>query len=197
MLVAVTKTIDPVRINQAIEAGITDIGENRIQEYLSKKDSLAPHRFHCVGHLQTNKVKYIARDVFLIHSVDSVRLMEALDEAGASHGRTIPILLEVNTSREASKYGVDPDAALRMLEAAVSFTHIKLAGLMTVAAFAQDEKTVRPCFVLLRELKERAEIALGSPLQHLSMGMSNDYENAIEEGATIVRIGTALFGSRT
>lgn len=196
LLVAVTKTVSSDRINEALRAGITDIGENRVQEYIRKKPELLPHRFHMVGHLQTNKVRQVAGDVSLIHSVDSLRLAEEIERCAAQAGREVEILLEVNTSGEGSKFGLEPDAVRPLLEKVLDFDHLSLCGFMTVAAFETDPEKVRPNFILLRSLRDRAEAEFALSLPHLSMGMSNDFDVAIEEGATIIRIGTALFGAR-
>lgn len=195
-LVAVTKGVRVEEINSAIELGVQHIGENRVQEYLKKKDHLRPHTFHLVGHLQTNKVKQIVHDVSLIHSVDSVHLAQEIEKQLSRIDREISILLEVNTSNEESKYGVAPEDVIEVVNAITQLPHIDLKGFMTVAAFETDIEKVRPNFVLLRSLRDRAVEQSGCDLPHLSMGMSNDYEAAIEEGATIIRIGTAIFGPR-
>ncbi len=196
LLVAVTKTVSSERINEALRAGITDIGENRVQEYLRKKPDLLPHRFHMVGHLQTNKIRQVAGDVHLIHSVDSLRLAGEIEREAARIGREVDALIEVNTSGEGTKFGVAPEELFPLLEKALELDHLSICGFMTVAAFATDPEKVRPAFILLRSLRDRAEAEFACSLPHLSMGMSNDFDVAIEEGATIIRIGTALFGAR-
>jgi PLP dependent protein len=196
-IVAVTKTLPAEPINEAIRAGLTIIGENRVQEYLSKRDALLPHEFHLIGHLQRNKVKNILPFCAMIHSVDSVRLAEEIRMQSREQSREADILLEVNTSGEESKYGLPP---ARMLEAArsiASMEHVRVRGLMTVGSFVDDPARVRGEFALLRSLREEMCATIpGLDAPHLSMGMTNDFEIAIEEGATIVRLGTALFGPR-
>lgn len=195
-LVVVTKTLNPSPINEAISLGLREIGENKVQEYLSKKNFLLPHNFHLIGHLQSNKVKAIIKDVHMIHSVDSVHLAEEISKRSVQVHRTVPILLEVNTSGEKSKYGIERDHVPGLAERIKVLPNIELNGLMTVAAFEQEAEKVRPSFVYLRKLKEVIASQFNISLPHLSMGMSNDYEIAIEEGATIIRLGTALFGSQ-
>lgn len=197
-LVAVTKTQSPEIINDALHAGLTDIGENRVQEFLRKKDSLQPHRMHMIGHLQRNKVKYLVRDVVMIHSVDSVTLAAEIGRRSQAAALTTDILLEVNTSGEESKFGFTPAALPDAAREILSIPHVRLRGLMTVAAFVEDPERVRPAFRLLRQMRD--ELAAAHPdaaLAELSMGMTNDFEVAIEEGATLVRIGSAIFGPRS
>lgn len=203
-IVAVSKTVPLDRILEARDGGITRFGENRIQEAIQK---FGQHRenlpgsaveLHLVGHLQTNKVRK-AFDLFdMIHSVDSLHLAEALSRVAGESGRTIPILFEVNTSGEASKFGIAPDQVIELARQAAPLPHIEIRGLMTVGAWLPDPEAVRPCFRLLRELRDRiqAERIPDIGMDELSMGMTNDFEVAIEEGATIVRIGTAIFGPR-
>lgn len=196
-LVVVTKTQDAERINEALAAGLPDIGENRVQEYLAKHDALQPHRFHMIGHLQRNKVRQIINDVFLIHSVDSIPLAEEIERLAAISGREVDVLLEVNSSGEESKFGVAPEDVPVLAEALLRLSHVRLRGLMTVAAFVEDAATLRPAFRRLRELRD--ELAARHPdagIRELSMGMTNDFEIAIEEGATLIRLGSAIFGPR-
>ncbi|MBR9976054.1 MAG: YggS family pyridoxal phosphate-dependent enzyme [Bacteroidetes bacterium] len=196
-LVVVTKTQDAERINEALAAGLPDIGENRVQEYLAKHDALLPHRFHMIGHLQRNKVRQIINDVFLIHSVDSIPLAEEIERLAAISGREVDVLLEVNSSGEESKFGVAPEDVPVLAEALLRLSHVRLRGLMTVAAFVEDAATLRPAFRRLRELRD--ELAARHPdagIRELSMGMTNDFEIAIEEGATLIRLGSAIFGPR-
>ncbi len=196
-LVAVTKTQPPEIINEALRSGITEIGENRVQEFLQKRDALAAHHLHMIGHLQRNKVKYLVGDVSLIHSVDSVALAAEIDRRSAAADTATDILLEVNTSGEESKFGFTPEGAVDAVKDILPMQHLRLCGLMTVAAFVEDAELVRPAFRALRNLRD--SIAAKHPaarLTELSMGMTNDFEIAIEEGATIVRIGSAIFGPR-
>ncbi|HEV3261317.1 MAG TPA: YggS family pyridoxal phosphate-dependent enzyme [Gemmataceae bacterium] len=200
-LVAVTKSV-PVEVAAALpELGLHDLGESRPQELWRKAAALPDDvRWHLVGHLQRNKVERTLALVDLIHSVDSVRLLAALE--GAAHGTVkqspLPVLLEVNASREHNKHGFAPfvPEELPGLAAQVAaWRHIRVVGLMTMAAWEADPERCRPTFTALRVLRDqlRAELGPGHPLPHLSMGMTNDFEVAVEEGATLVRIGTALF----
>lgn len=198
-LVAVSKTKPVDLILEAIDAGITDVGENRVQEANSKRDQINRSvRWHLVGHLQTNKVKQALQTFDLIHSVDSLRLLAEIDRRSAQLSRQTDVLIQVNTSAEPSKYGIEPDQTLNLIEAALDHTHVRIRGLMTIGVFLADLEAVRPSFVLLRELREKilARQFPGVEMEYLSMGMTNDFEVAIEEGANLVRIGTAIFGSR-
>ncbi len=194
-LVAVTKSVAAEVINQAIAAGISDIGENRVQEAREKFSSLAPVRRHMIGHLQTNKVNQAIELFDLIHSVDSLRLGEAIARRAARQGKVMPILVQVNISGEATKYGVAPEETLPLVRALSGFVSLEVAGLMTICPAVEDPEEVRPYFRQMRLLKEEIE-QQGFPLKYLSMGMSGDYEVAVEEGANMVRIGTALFQKR-
>jgi pyridoxal phosphate enzyme (YggS family) len=199
-LVAVSKTFSADRITEAVRGGLRDIGENYVQELLGKKEEAADKNitWHFIGHLQTNKVKYIAEWIHLIHTVDTVDLARELDKRGAKADRVVDVLVEVNTTGEVTKYGIQPGKAIAFVESLKEFQHIRLGGLMTIGPFLPDPECSRPMFRQLRLLKE--EVAqLGQEnvvMDHLSMGMTGDYEVAIEEGATILRIGTAIFGSR-
>lgn len=190
-LVAVTKTHPVTSIVEAYGAGIRDFGENRVQEAAAKIPVLrvrcAGATWHLIGNLQTNKVRAALRLFDILHSVDSIRLAEAID---ARADRRVPVLIEVNVAGEASKHGVSPDVAGPLAEAVGKLANLEPIGLMTVAPVADDPEDVRPVFRRLRELRD----ALG--LRELSMGMTDDFEVAIEEGATIVRIGRAIFGAR-
>jgi pyridoxal phosphate enzyme (YggS family) len=197
-LVAVTKTV-PAEVAALLpRLGVRDLGENRPQELWRKADSIADDvRWHLIGHMQRNKIERTLPRVHLIHSVDSVRLLTALDDAAAARAAPLPFLLEVNIGREANKGGFAPEAVPGIIDALNALRHLQMAGLMTMAAFEEDPERCRPTFRGLRELRDRLrpELAPVHSLAHLSMGMSNDYEIAIEEGATLVRIGTALLGS--
>ena len=194
-LVVVTKEVDEDRVAEAVAAGVQDIGENRVQELQTKQTALAGSsvRWHMIGTLQRNKVTQVVGRVVLIHSVDSVRLAEALGRAAAG-GQEQDVLLEVNAGGEPSKHGVDPadalDAAGRLLE----IEGLHLRGLMTIAPLG-DARAARDAFRTLRELGDRLKQRAPEAVE-LSMGMSEDFEIAIEEGATIVRIGSAIFGAR-
>ena len=200
-LVAVTKTFPAGVISDAVRAGVCDIGENYVQELLGKRAALGgePIRWHFIGHLQTNKVKYIADWITLVQAVDSVSLVKELDKRAEHAGRVIDCLIEVNTTGESSKYGLPRDAVAQFLRSVKDCTHIRCAGLMTIGPFLPDPEGSRPMFRRLRQLRDES-LALGQAnvtMEHLSMGMTGDFEVAIEEGATIIRIGTALFGPRT
>ncbi len=198
-LVAVTKTVEPALIIEAIEAGVTCIGENRVQEAERKfKGGLPPVEKHLVGHLQTNKVRRALPLFDMIQSVDSIRLAREISSACESAGTEIDVLVEVNTSGEETKFGLEPDETVEAIEEMADLPGLKILGLMTIGAFLPDPEDVRPCFRRLRELRNIIEerVIPGVLMDHLSMGMTNDYEVAIEEGATIVRVGRAIFGER-
>jgi len=199
-LVAVTKTFPPERIREAVRAGISDIGENYVQELLPKREALAGEeiRWHFIGHLQSNKVRSVAAWVTMVHALESRSLARELDVRAASAGRTIDTLVEVNTTGEESKYGIAPDQVLPFVRSLEEFTRIRICGLMTIGPFLPDPEGSRPMFRLLRELRETLSRHRQQNLEpvHLSMGMTGDFEVAVEEGATLLRLGTALFGSR-
>jgi pyridoxal phosphate enzyme (YggS family) len=199
-LVAVTKSVSTEIAALVPELGIVDLGENRPQE-LWKKAAALPSavRWHLIGHLQRNKIERTLPLVHLIHSVDSVRLLQALEEAAARRTAPLPVLLEVNASREANKGGFAPEALPGLVPQLNTLRHVELRGLMTMAAFEEDPERCRPTFRELRELRDRLRGVLAPPhrLEQLSMGMTNDFEVAVEEGATLVRIGTALFEGMT
>ncbi len=199
LLVAVTKTISPARINEAIEAGVTAIGENRVQEARDKFDEVreGPVR-HLIGHLQRNKAGRAVELFDRIDSIDSVRLAGAVSRRAEALGRTIPVLVEVNVSGEASKSGLAPDVLRAVLEEIAPLEGIKVEGLMTIGPLTDDREEIRSAFRRLREGAEEinARPITGIEIKHLSMGMSGDFEIGIEEGATIVRVGSAIFGQR-
>lgn len=203
-LVAVSKTVEAARIRAAINAGVRVLGENRVQEAQTKQPELAEQcaaqqvQWHLIGHLQTNKARRAVELFDAIHSVDSLKLAEKLAQVAAELGKRLPILLEVNLGGEASKAGVTSDAVLPLCEAVAKLSHVQLRGLMTVPPFLDDAEQMRPYFRQLRELQEAARGAgiVDANFNELSMGMSNDFTIAIEEGATLVRVGTALFGAR-
>ncbi len=198
-LVAITKTVDVEQINEAIEAGIRVVGENRVQEAWRKFQEVGEKaHWHMVGHLQTNKVKRVLQFADMIHSVDSVYLAREIQTQAKKLERTIEILIQVNTSGEESKFGLEPEATIGAIEEVSTLPNLKIKGLMTIGAFLPNPEDVRPCFKLLHDLKDRVNergitsVEIGT----LSMGMTNDYEIAIEEGSTMVRVGTAIFGER-
>jgi len=193
-LVVVTKNRTVAQIQEVLACRPYCLGENRVQEALEKIPQLPPDTaWHLVGHLQRNKAKPAVRHFALIHSLDSERLAEALQRVAEAEGRTVEALIEVNVSGEETKFGLTPDAVERLLAAvARSFGRLHVRGLMTMAPFVPDAELVRPCFRGLRQLRDRLA-SQGYDLLHLSMGMTNDFEVAVEEGATMVRIGTAIF----
>ncbi len=199
-LVAVSKTHPPESIRAAFDAGLRDFGESRVQEAMSKISQLADLQitWHLIGHLQSNKARP-ARDLFhWIHSVDSLRLAEKLSLASAPDGARLPVLIEVNLGEEASKEGIPAANAVALVEQISNYQRLELHGLMVIPPFLENLEEVRPYFRQLRALAgeiERRNISNVS-MRELSMGMSHDFEVAIEEGATMVRIGTAIFGSR-
>jgi pyridoxal phosphate enzyme (YggS family) len=195
-LVAVTKTVSAPVAGVLHELGVPHLGESRPQE-LWHKAALLPQtiHWHLVGHLQRNKIERTLPLLELIHSVDSMRLLTALEEEAGKRGRTVPVLLEVNASGEASKHGFTAEELPGLVPQIAALRQVQVHGLMTMAAFEENPERCRPTFVVLRRLRDRLRGELGAPhsLQQLSMGMTNDFEVAIEEGATLVRIGTALF----
>ena len=196
-LVAVTKSQPPEAVCAAAALGLSLFGENKMQE-AKAKIPLCPGRlrWHMVGHLQSNKCRDAVGLFEMVQSVDSLHLAEELNQRADQAARTLPILLEVNAVGEASKFGYPPEQLLAELAQLNALPRLEIHGLMTVPPWALDPEKVRPVFRQMRELKERCEQLLGAPLPHLSMGMTGDFEVAIEEGATMVRIGTALFGER-
>ncbi|TET79157.1 YggS family pyridoxal phosphate-dependent enzyme [candidate division TA06 bacterium] len=200
VLVAAAKGIEAERVEEAIACGVSIVGENRVQEALTKfsKVSLKAD-WHMIGHLQTNKVKK-ALDIFsTIQSVDSLRLAREISRRAEQLGKETEVLIEVNTSGEPTKFGVEPENLIEVLGEAMSIPHLKIVGLMTIGVFSSDPERVQPCFRVLRELKMRCidQFKETARMKLLSMGMSNDFETAIEEGSNMVRIGTAIFGPRT
>lgn len=196
-LVAISKTFGPEAVAAVAAAGIDVFGENRVQE-AAQKIPLAPGslRWHLVGHLQSNKVRLAVRLFDVLHAIDSLKLLKLVDAQCAEAGRRLPVFLEINVSGEASKFGLAPDAAAPVLEAIGGCHHADVQGLMTVPPFTPDPADAAPHFARLRELRDRWQRDFNVALPELSMGMSHDLEAAIEEGATWVRVGSALFGER-
>ena len=194
---AVSKGQPPEAIRAAFAAGQTLFGENKVQE-AKIKISLCPARlrWHMIGHLQSNKCRDAVHFFEMIQSVDSLALAQEINKWADKAAKTMPILLEVNVAGEASKFGYQPEQLLAELAEINALKKIEIHGLMTIAPWAAEPEKVRPVFRKLRELKGQCEQILGAPLPHLSMGMSGDFEIAIEEGATIIRVGTAFFGPR-
>ena len=192
LLVAVTKLHSPDEINQAIDAGITDIGENKVQEILDKYDKVKKVRWHLIGHLQTNKVKYIIDKVDLIHSVDSLKLAQEIEKRAAQHDRVMDILIQVNQADEETKFGISPEELDDLIsQIKENCPHIRIKGLMSIAPLFMDPEDARPVFKAVKELYDRYE-----DFSILSMGMSQDFEVAIEEGSNLIRVGTSIFGNR-
>ncbi|HJA43864.1 YggS family pyridoxal phosphate-dependent enzyme [Lachnoclostridium sp. An118] len=198
-LIAVSKTKPVELLREAYDLGTRVFGENKVQEIVEKYEALPKDiHWHMIGHLQRNKVKYIIDKVDLIHSVDSVRLAETIEKEAAKHDLTANILLEVNVAEEESKFGLKVDEVEQVVDEIAKFSHIKVCGLMTIAPFVENPEENRPYFRRLRNLS----VDIGGKnvdnvtMSILSMGMTNDYEVAVEEGATMVRVGTGLFGAR-
>lgn len=197
LLLAVSKGQPPDAVKEAAELGLTVIGENKIQEAKAKIPLCSGRLcWHFIGHLQTNKCREAVQLFKMIQSVDNLHLAQEIQKRAEQAAKTMPILLEVNLAGESSKFGYHPGQLLAELAGINELSRLEIHGLMTVPPWAPDPEKVRPVFRQLRELKGQCEEILGAPLAHLSMGMSGDFEVAIEEGATIVRIGTALFGPR-
>ncbi len=217
-LVAVSKTVESSRIKEAIEAGVSILGENYVQEAQKKIEEIGrpacsersclpknlfseqvgegrPVAWHFIGHLQSNKAKYAVRLFDMIHSVDSFSLAEELNRKATQTNRIIKVMIEVNLSKEATKFGTDEEKLLHIAQGVLGLSSLSLEGLMTMPPYFDDPEMSRPYYRCLRELKEKL-VKEGILLRELSMGMSNDFEVAIEEGATYVRVGTAIFGPR-
>jgi PLP dependent protein len=215
-LIAVTKTAAPEQIREIIQLGVADLGESRVQVLTQRASQLnefhqrqlarggpdsevpARVRWHMIGHLQRNKIKQVLPIVSLIHSVDSLRLAEELEAQGAKAQKRVAVLMQVNASEESQKHGVAVGASVHLAEQIDSMPHLQLIGLMSMAPLADDESKVRHCFARTREIFEEMKWHKigGQSMKHLSMGMSHDFELAIAEGATMVRVGTALFGGK-
>lgn len=197
-LMAVTKTVEPVYINHAIECGIDLIGENKVQEYLGKKPSLLPCEAHLIGHLQTNKVRQIVGEVSMIQSVDSVRLAKEIAKRSLMQGITTDILAEINVGGEDSKSGIEWESAEEILAEISEIEGVRLCGLMAIPPICENSLQARSFFSKMRRLfvDIQSKKLDNTSINILSMGMSSDYADAIAEGATLVRVGTSLFGRR-
>lgn len=198
-LLCVTKTIGSTKLREALASGVTDIGENRVDDAISKYNRLGSQardlKWHMIGHLQTNKVKNTL-DIFdTIDSLDSIKLAKEIEKRASLIGRKVDCLVEVNTSKESSKYGIEEEEVERFITEVSTFSHIHVIGLMTMAPIVNKQELARPYFSKLRQIKDnlKAKNIPNTDIRELSMGMSQDFEVAIEEGATIVRIGTAIF----
>ena len=203
-IVAISKTLPPQMIIEAVNGGMKHIGENRVQEaeekFLWLKENYPSIKFtrHLVGHLQSNKAGKAIQMFDLIHSVDSEKLGQVLSIKATQAGKMVNVLVQVNTSGEESQFGIEPEKALGLVEELAQMPGLKVQGLMTIGAFLPNPEDVRPCFVKLRNIRDAVtgRKIEGVKMKYLSMGMTNDFEIAIEEGANLIRIGTAIFGSR-
>lgn len=200
-LLPVSKTVPEERIRMAYAAGCRFLGENKVQEALEKSEAMADLsdlKWSVIGHLQSNKAKYVARFAHEFQALDSLKLAGALDRRLQIEGRGLDVFVQVNSSSEDSKFGLPPDEVLDFVRQLPAFSALRVRGLMTLALFSEDEDRVRPCFQRMRDLQEvlRQDAPDGLSFDELSMGMSGDFELAIEEGATVVRVGQAIFGPR-
>lgn len=199
LLIAVTKLHGPDEMNEAIDAGITDIGENKVQEIMDKYDRVKPVRWHLIGHLQTNKVKYIIDKVCMIHSVDSLKLAKEIDKRAAQHDLVMDILVQVNSAEEESKFGITTAETDQLIaDIAEQCPNIRMKGLMCIAPFEDDSEDVREYFAEVKKIYDKYVNTKTERMdfQYLSMGMTHDFEVAIEEGSNMIRVGTAIFGYR-
>ena len=198
-LIAVSKTKPVEMLKEAYDAGARVFGENKVQEIVDKYDQMPSDvKWHMIGHLQRNKVKYLIGKVVLIHSVDSLRLAEQIEHEAAKADIVMPVLIEVNVAEEESKFGTTSEAAMQLVEAVSKMPHIKIRGLMTIAPFTDNPEDNRIYFRKLKQLSVdiKSKNIDNVDMDELSMGMTGDYEVAIEEGATMVRVGTGIFGKR-
>ena len=198
-LISVSKTKPVSMLQEAYDAGSRDFGENKVQEIMDKYPQLPSDiRWHMIGHLQRNKVKYIVDKVALIHSVDSLRLAETIENEAAKHNVTVPILIEVNVAQEESKFGLKTEEVLSLVESVAALPHINIKGLMTIAPYVEDPEENRGIFRQLKKLSvDISEKNINNVnMSVLSMGMTGDYQVAVQEGATMVRVGTGIFGER-
>lgn len=198
-LIGVTKTYEADVMNASIAYGITDIGENKVQEITRKYDQVTKGvKWHLIGHLQTNKVKYIIDKVDLIHSVDSLKLAEEISSRAQKIGKVQEVLIQVNVADETQKFGVSPENVIELIEAIGNLKNIKVCGLMNIAPFVDDPETLREDFKVMKELFDRLnDIKIDNvEAKYLSMGMSGDFGVAIEEGANMIRVGTRIYGNR-
>lgn len=198
LLLAVTKTIDIPKIKEAVDAGLNELGENKPQEINRKYTEISGVKWHQIGHLQTNKVKYIIDKVCMVHSLDSVKLAAEIDKRAKVKGITMDVLIEINIGDEDAKHGVSYGEAENLALEVSKFENIKVVGLMCVAPFLEDKEQLRPYFKKMNKLfvDIKAKNYDNIDMRYLSMGMTNDYEIAIEEGSNIVRVGTGIFGAR-
>jgi len=193
----VTKNHPAAAVEFAARYGLSSVGENRVQEAVEKRAATqSPVRWELIGHLQSNKARLAAAHFERIQSVDSEKLLNALDRAAADQGRVLAVLLQINAGNDPAKFGAEPSDAARLLETALTKSHLKVDGLMTIAPLSEDPSVARRTFANLRAIRDRLVLETGARLPELSMGMSGDLDAAIVEGSTLVRIGTALYGAR-
>lgn len=199
-LLPVSKTVDASLLKLMLDLGYTWFGENKVQEAQQKHEILQPFgaKFSVIGHLQSNKVKYVARFASEFQALDSLEIAALLNQKLLENGRELEVLIQINTSNEPSKFGLKPEEAKRFVEQLAPFNQLKVKGLMTLALLSEESERVRDCFITLRQLRDHLQSALpdGMRMDELSMGMSGDFETAILEGSTIVRVGQAIFGAR-
>lgn len=200
-VIAVTKTVDSNRAKEAVDAGLYNLGENKVQEFINKYEQLSDLniKWHMIGHLQKNKVKYIIEKTELIHSVESLDLAKEIDKRAKQHQIVSNVLIELNIGEEDSKFGLNAENVYDFVKAMEQFDNIKVSGLMTVAPYCEEPEDIRWLFKKMKEIFDsisKMELK-NTDMKYLSMGMTNDFEVAIEEGSNIVRIGTAIFGLRT
>jgi len=199
-VIAVSKTVDSIIARVAAESGISDLGENRVQELMSKYEQLSDLdiKWHMIGHLQKNKVKYIIDKTALIHSVENLELANEINKRATQHKMVANILIELNIGEEVSKFGISEENVYDFVKSMEQFSNIKVLGLMTVAPYSENPEDIRWVFKKMKEIFEKIALMnfINADMKYLSMGMTNDFEIAIEEGSNIVRIGTAIFGAR-
>ncbi len=199
-VIAVSKTVTAERAKEAVEGGTLNLGENRVQELVNKYEQLSDTEinWHLIGHLQKNKVKYIIDKVALIHSVESIELAKEINKRASQHGLISKVLIELNIGEEESKFGIGEDEIYEFVKSMEHFENIKVLGLMTVAPYCENPEDIRWVFRKMKEIYDKiSDMKLkNTEMKYLSMGMTNDFEIAIEEGANMVRIGTAIFGAR-
>lgn len=199
-VIAVSKTVDALRAREAVEGGIINLGENKVQELVDKYEKLNDKniKWHMIGHLQKNKVKYIVDKAELIHSVESLELANEINKRASKYNLISKVLIELNIAKEESKFGIDDENVYDFVKALEQYENIKVMGLMTVAPYSENPEEIRWVFKKMKEIYDNiSKINLkNTEMKYLSMGMTNDFEIAIEEGANIIRIGTAIFGAR-
>lgn len=199
-LIAVSKTVESPKVREALEAGIDNLGENRVQELIKKYEDLKDTdiKWHMIGHLQKNKVKYIIDKTVLIHSVDSLSLAEEIDKRAKNKGLVANVLIELNIGEEESKFGIKEENVYDFIKSLENFENIRVLGLMTVAPFCENPEDVRWVFKKMKDIYDKISTMnlKNAEMKYLSMGMTNDFEVAIEEGSNMIRIGTAIFGAR-